>query len=87
MTDSDFRDRKTLGAALRNEHVFRFNRRFYPMTCFNSLLGLSSRTIPPTYAGLYSGEWKHPIQPLSMVCWSFLKEDYSLFRAGMCAHA
>jgi len=53
--------------AYLNEHVFRFNRRFYPMTSFNSLLGLSARTIPPTYAGLYSGEWKHPIQPRSQI--------------------
>ena len=53
--------------AYLNEHVFRFNRRFYPMTSFNSLLGLSARTIPPTYAGLYSGEWKRPIQPRSQI--------------------
>jgi transposase-like protein len=43
-----------------NEYVFRFNRRFYPMTAFNSVLGIGVKTIPPTYAGLYSGEWQHP---------------------------
>lgn len=40
-----------------NEFTFRFNRRFYPMTAFNSVLGIAARTIPPTYAELYSGEW------------------------------
>ena len=43
-----------------NEFVFRFNRRFYPMTGFNSALGLAARTVPPTYEELYSGEWQHP---------------------------
>lgn len=46
--------------AYLNEYVFRFNRRFYPMTTFNSILGLASRTVPPTYEQLYSGEWEHP---------------------------
>ena len=46
--------------AYLNEFVFRFNRRFYPMNSFNSILGLASRTVPPTYEQLYSGEWKHP---------------------------
>lgn len=41
-------------------HTFRFNRRFYPMTAFNSVLGLAVRTVPPTYAALYSGAWEHP---------------------------
>jgi transposase-like protein len=45
--------------AYLNEFVFRFNRRFYPMTSFNSVLGIAARTVPPTYAQLYSGEWKH----------------------------
>jgi hypothetical protein len=45
--------------AYLNEYVFRFNRRFYPMTAFNSVLGISARTVPPTYAQLYSGEWEH----------------------------
>lgn len=46
--------------AYLNEYVFRFNRRFYPMTAFNSVLGISARTVAPTYAELYSGKWKHP---------------------------
>lgn len=45
--------------AYLNEYVFRFNRRFYPMTAFNSVLGLASRVVPPTYEQLYSGDWKH----------------------------
>jgi transposase-like protein len=44
-----------------NEFVFRFNRRFYPATTFNSLLGLAAKTVPPTYESLYSGEWEHPL--------------------------
>lgn len=46
--------------AYLNEFVFRFNRRFYPMTAFNSVLGLAARSVPPTYESLYSGEWEHP---------------------------
>jgi transposase-like protein len=46
--------------AYLNEYVFRFNRRFYPMTAFNSVLGLVARVVPPTYAQLYSGDWNHP---------------------------
>ncbi len=49
--------------AYLNEYVFRFNRRFYPMTSFNSALGLAARTVPPTYEQLYSGEWVHPGLP------------------------
>jgi hypothetical protein len=45
--------------AYLNEFVFRFNRRFYPMTAFNSVLGLAVRSIAPTYDQLYSGEWRH----------------------------
>jgi hypothetical protein len=45
--------------AYLNEYVFRFNRRFYPMTAFNSVLGIAARSVPPTYAQLYSGEWIH----------------------------
>jgi hypothetical protein len=45
--------------AYLNEYVFRFNRRFYPVTAFNSVLGISARIVPPTYAQLYSGEWTH----------------------------
>ena len=46
--------------AYLNEYVFRFNRRFYPMVAFNSVLGIGARVVPPTYAALYSGEWQHP---------------------------
>jgi transposase-like protein len=46
--------------AYLNEFTFRFNRRFYPMTAFHSVLGISAHTVPPTYEGLYSGEWEHP---------------------------
>ena len=46
--------------AYLNEYVFRFNRRFYPMTAFNSVLGLAVHAVPPTYEQLYSGNWKHP---------------------------
>lgn len=46
--------------AYLNEYTFRFNRRFYPMTAFNSVLGLAARTVPPTYEALYSGRWEHP---------------------------
>lgn len=46
--------------AYLNEYVFRFNRRFYPMTAFNSVLGLAAQSVSPTYAQLYSGEWQHP---------------------------
>jgi len=45
--------------AYLNEYVFRFNRRFYPMTAFHSVLGIAARSVPPTYAQLYSGEWVH----------------------------
>lgn len=46
--------------AYLNEFVFRFNRRFYPMTAFNSVLGISARKLSPTYDELYSGAWDHP---------------------------
>lgn len=49
--------------AYLNEFVFRFNRRFYPMNSFNSILGLASRTVPPTYQQLCSGAWTHPGLP------------------------
>lgn len=45
--------------AYLNEYVFRFNRRFYPMTAFNSVLGLAAHATSPTYDELYSGVWKH----------------------------
>jgi len=46
--------------AYLNEYVFRFNRRFYPMTSFNSVLGLAAHAPSPTYEALYSGAWTHP---------------------------
>jgi hypothetical protein len=46
--------------AYLNEFTFRFNRRFYPLNTFRSLLGLAGNTEAPTYQSLYSGEWQHP---------------------------
>ena len=46
--------------AYLNEYVYRFNRRFAPMTAFNSVLGLAAHTTSPTYEQLYSGVWVHP---------------------------
>lgn len=46
--------------AYLNEFTFRFNRRFYPFNAFRSLLGIGSGAEPPTYDGLYSGDWQHP---------------------------
>ena len=46
--------------AYLNESTFRFNRRFYPFNAFRSLLGIAGDTSAPTYAELYSGEWRHP---------------------------
>jgi transposase-like protein len=46
--------------AYLNEFTFRFNRRFYPMTSFNSVLGLAVKTVGPTYEEFYSGTWEHP---------------------------
>ena len=45
--------------AYLNEFVFRFNRRFYPMTAFASILGIGMNVAGPTYRGLYDGEWDH----------------------------
>jgi transposase-like protein len=46
--------------AYLNEFVFRFNRRFYPMTAVDSILGIGMKTSGPTKQALYSGRWKHP---------------------------
>ena len=46
--------------AYLNEFTFRFNRRFYPFNAFRSLLGIAGDTSAPTYAELYSGEWRWP---------------------------
>ena len=45
--------------AYLNEFVFRFNRRFYPMTAFATVLGTGMNTAGPTYRGLYDGQWDH----------------------------
>lgn len=45
--------------AYLNEFVFRFNRRFYPMTAFASILGIGMNVAGPTYRSLYNGEWDH----------------------------
>lgn len=45
--------------AYLNEYQYRFNRRFYPMTAFNSVLGIAAHSTPPTYDQLYSGTWAH----------------------------
>ena len=47
--------------AYLNEFAFRFNRRFYPYNAFRSLLGIAGEVDAPTFAALYSGEWRHPI--------------------------
>ena len=49
--------------AYLNEFTFRFNRRFYPFNAFRSLLGIAGDTSAPTYAELYSGEWRHELYP------------------------
>jgi hypothetical protein len=46
--------------AYLNEYVFRFNRRFYPMGMFNSVLGVATRMQGPTYRALLDGKWAHP---------------------------
>lgn len=46
-------------AAYLDEFVFRFNRRFYPMTAFASVLGIGMNVVGPTYRGLYDGKRGH----------------------------
>jgi transposase-like protein len=46
--------------AYLNEFVFRFNRRFYPMTAFASALGIGSKAPGLTYAALYGGRGRRP---------------------------
>lgn len=45
--------------AYLDEFVFRFNRRFYPMTAFASILGIGMSVVGPTYRDLYDGKWDH----------------------------
>jgi len=52
--------------AYLNEFVFRFNRRYYPLNAFRSLLGVAAAAESPTYAELYSGGWEHPTFSRSM---------------------
>lgn len=46
--------------AYLNEFTFRFNRRFYPLNSFKSLLGIGAENASATYEELYSGHWHHP---------------------------
>lgn len=46
--------------AYLNEFVFRFNRRFYPKSMFNSVLGIAVNMEGPSYSALYDGDWVHP---------------------------
>lgn len=46
--------------AYLNEYVFRFNRRFYPMGMFNSVLSIATRAAGPTGRSLSDGKWRHP---------------------------
>lgn len=46
--------------AYLNEFVFRFNRRFYPFSTFNAVLGIGMVVKSPEYRKLYSGAWRHP---------------------------
>jgi len=43
-----------------NEFVFRFNRRFWPLVAFDSVLKIAARVKPPTYKHLYKGTWDYP---------------------------
>jgi len=45
--------------AYLDEFVFRFNRRFYPMTAFASILGIGMNLTGPSYRDLYDGKWNH----------------------------
>ncbi len=43
-----------------NEFVFRFNRRFWPMVTFDSVLKIAARVEKPTYRDLYESTRAHP---------------------------
>ena len=45
--------------AYLNEYVFRFNRRFYPMSGFHSVLGIAMVVEGPEYEDLYGDTWEH----------------------------
>ena len=46
--------------AYLNEFVFRFNRRFYPMTAFNSALGLAAHASAPRIKNSTAATGPHP---------------------------
>lgn len=46
-----------------NEFVFRFNRRFWPLVAFDSVLQIAARVKPPTYRQLYQGTGDYPEHP------------------------
>ena len=43
-----------------NEFVFRFNRRFWQMVTFDSVLKVAARVGAPTYRDLYESARAHP---------------------------
>ena len=43
--------------AYLNEYVFRFNRRFWPMAAFDSVLGIAIHAKAPSYEELYRRKW------------------------------
>jgi hypothetical protein len=45
-----------------NEYVFRFNRRFYPMSGFQSVLGIATKVQGLQYKDLYRDVWDHQNQ-------------------------
>ena len=47
-----------------NEFVFRFNRRFWPLVAFDSVLKIAARTKSPTYERLYKGPCDHAVSDL-----------------------
>ena len=49
--------------AYLNEFMFRFNRRFWRMVSFRTLLGLATVQAGPTYRGLYDGKLVHRANP------------------------
>ena len=63
--------------AYLNEFTFRFNRRMTPMAAFQTVLGLSSQRLGPTYKGLRKTKvgkgWEHP-NPLDEMIVKFLRK-------------
>jgi transposase-like protein len=57
--------------AYLNEFTFRFNRRGTPMAAFQTVLGLGSQHLGPTYKGLYGmrtgvSSYLHPTNPIEI---------------------